>query len=610
MRPESIELVLKGDGKVVDVEPVITKEGNKWYFTYSKLPKFNKGVEIKYTIEEKPVDNYQGVVDGYTIKNTHKPEKMRIDGTKTWYDNNDQDGIRPTEIKIDLYADDVYKDTVTVKAQEGIVWKYSFEDLDVYKNVNNKPVKIKYTVDEQDITVPEGHTGYTKEIKDYAISNTHDPATKTISGTKSWDDDNNRDGIRPGSVTINLLADGEPAKYSDGKAVEPVTTNADKNWEYKFENLPLYKDGSPITYSITEDDVEGYSPTLTSNSDVIDIKNTHEIERIKISGTKTWDDEDDQDGKRPESIEFSLLVDGQPATDEKGNAIPSVTTTADKGWAWEFDNLPKNANGVAIEYEVIEKEIKEYDSDVHQVKDYEYEVTNTHIPEKVTYTVLKTWEDDTNRDGIRPASIMVHLLANGSVKETVELSDENEWKHTFDNLPKYAKGVAIEYAITEDEIPDYDPSSTTKTVDNVTSVTLINTHIPERTKVEGTKTWAEDQNYLDRRPDYVTVKLFANGVYFDTIIVRKEDDWKYSVTNLYKYSEGVEIKYTIEEEAVEGYVTEYSGYDIINTFTDGEGCTDCNPPKTIIDPTRYDHYNILVMLIVGSAAVSIKRKYA
>ena len=47
----------------------------------------------------------------------------------------------------------------------------------------------------------------------------------------------------------------------------------------------------------------------------------------------------------------------------------------------------------------------------------------------------KVWKDDGNRDGKRPASLQVKLLADGKVLKTVSLSDANQWMHTEKGLP-------------------------------------------------------------------------------------------------------------------------------------------------------------------------------
>ncbi|WP_173008453.1 collagen binding domain-containing protein, partial [Lactobacillus helveticus] len=46
----------------------------------------------------------------------------------------------------------------------------------------------------------------------------------TISGTKTWKDNNNQDGVRPSSITVNLLA--------NGRQVESKTISASDNWQY------------------------------------------------------------------------------------------------------------------------------------------------------------------------------------------------------------------------------------------------------------------------------------------------------------------------------------------------------------------------------------------
>ena len=51
----------------------------------------------------------------------------------------------------------------------------------------------------------------------------------------------------------------------------------------------------------------------------------------------------------------------------------------------------------------------------------------------------------------------------------------------------------------------------------------------------------------------------------DSVEVTAEDEWKYSFTNLPKYSAGNEIVYTVSEESVTGYETTINGYDITNT---------------------------------------------
>lgn len=83
-----------------------------------------------------------------------------------------------------------------------------------------------------------------------------EPAAESVDITvkKIWNDDNNKDGIRPDSITVNLLADGEKVRYAK--------VTADKDWTFTFENLPKYMDGKEIKYTVTEEKVEGYKCSI------------------------------------------------------------------------------------------------------------------------------------------------------------------------------------------------------------------------------------------------------------------------------------------------------------------------------------------------------------
>ncbi len=74
----------------------------------------------------------------------------------------------------------------------------------------------------------------------------------TLTGSVIWIDNDNAAGRRPQSVLVHLLADGQDTGIS-------VTVDEAMGWKYSFENLPQFKDGKEIIYSVREDEVEGYS---------------------------------------------------------------------------------------------------------------------------------------------------------------------------------------------------------------------------------------------------------------------------------------------------------------------------------------------------------------
>ncbi|MEK1431973.1 Cna B-type domain-containing protein [Limosilactobacillus fermentum] len=340
-RPDSIKVNLLANGKVVQSKTV--KASDNWKYSFTNLPEFENGKKITYTVTENAVAGYTSTVDGYNVTNNHTPATVKVSGTKTWNDNNNQDGIRPSSITVNLLANGRQVASKTVSASDN--WQYSFDNLAAYANGQ----KITYTVTEDAVE------GYTSAVNGYNVTNNHTPATVKVSGTKTWNDNNNQDGIRPSSITVNLLA--------NGRQVASKTVSASDNWQYSFDNLAAYANGQKITYTVTEDAVEGYTSAVNGYN----VTNNHTPATVKVSGTKTWNDNNNQDGIRPSSITVNLLANGRQ--------VASKTVSASDNWQYSFDNLAAYANGQKITYTVTENAVAGYTSTVDG-----YNITNTHNP--------------------------------------------------------------------------------------------------------------------------------------------------------------------------------------------------------------------------------------
>jgi len=206
---------------------------------------------------------------------------------------------------------------------------------------------------------------------------------------------------------------------------------------------------------------------------------------------------------------------------------------------------------------------------------YEFGGAADHAVTSVT--VNKVWDDAYDKDGIRPASITVNLLANGNEYASATLSAETGWTYTFDDLPDFINDVPVVYTVDEVEVPEGYTSV-------VNGYTITNTHTPattpvdppvnpepEKISVSGVKTWAGDEAAENVRPAEITVNLMVNDKVIDTAVVSEDTQWSYNFTGLAKYDDaGAEIVYTIAEAAVEGYTASYTktdnGYDILNTY--------------------------------------------
>ena len=367
-----------------------------------------------------------------------------------------------------------------------------------------------------------------------------------IAGTKTWNDNNDQEGIRPTSITVNLFANGE--KVKDQK----VTPDGNGNWNYKFEKLPEYNENGKITYTVTEDAVEGYTTELDGNNFI----NTHVPETTEISGTKTWNDAEDQDGKRPESITVKLLANGEEVNSQ------TVTAGEDGSWNYSFTNLPKFANGQEITYTVSETPVEDYTTTYD-----DNDIINSYTPGQTSATITKIWADADNQDGIRPESITVTLLADGKeTGTTATLTAANNWTETITGLPEKANRKAIEYTWAEKDLPDgYE--LTDNSTDGIVT-TLTNTHTTAVTSLSGTKTWEDADNQDGKRPESIIINLFADGKQIENKTVKADalGNWAYSFTNLPKFANGKEIVYTVTEDAVEGYTTKVDGNNFINSY--------------------------------------------
>ena len=354
-RPAAITVDLLADGVKIQSKTVTAADG--WKYSFGNLPESKGGKKIAYTVAEEPVDGYTSAVDGSNITNTHKVERTSVSVEKKWSDASNQDGVRPSSVSVQLYANGkVSGDPVTLDAANG--WKHTWSDLD--KNAAGKA--IVYTVKE--VSIPEG---YTSEIAGDAasgstITNKHTPGVTAVCGVKTWDDNDDQDGVRPKSITVDLLADGEK--------IQSKTVTAADGWRYSFEDLPQFKDGKKIIYTVSEQPVDGYKTTIDGTA----ITNTHKTEKTSVSVEKKWKDQDNKDGVRPSSVSVQLYADGKASGDP-------VTLDAANSWKHTWSGLDKNASGKAITYTVKETSVPHgYTSTISGDMASGFTVTNTHTP--------------------------------------------------------------------------------------------------------------------------------------------------------------------------------------------------------------------------------------
>ena len=542
-------------------------------------------------IISKDIINIATATDGKTTVEDDDDMPVNPDVTinvnKNWQDNDNQDGKRPEKITVELYRNNENEPVETVTIDASSEWKYVFSNLPKYDE-NKKEITYKVV----EVAVPEYDTEYEISDNGVEIYNHHEPETTEISGIKTWNDNNNQDGIRPDSITVRLFADGTEVKSK--------TVTANDNWSWSFTDLDKYNSGTEIVYTISEDADDNYTTVV----DGYNITNTHTPEKTIISGSKTWDDTDNQDGKRPESITVRLFADGTEVT--------SKEVTANDNWSWSFTGLDKYNSGTEIVYTISEDTVADYTTVVDG-----YNIINTHTPEKISISGSKTWNDNGDQDGKRPSSITVRLFADGRVVSHKEITEKDNWSWNFEDLDKYKDGTEIVYTISEDAVTDY--------ITVVNGYNVTNTHTPEKISITGSKTWNDNNNQDGIRPDSITVELLKTvngtttsmGENYKQVLTGNELD--YSWSDLPVYEAGKEITYTVKEVGEENgkiagkngkeYKVEYdsTGMNITNSYEPEK--TEVSGTKTWVD---YDNkYNsrpesITINLLANGGKVDSK----
>ena len=545
-RPEKITVELYRNNENEPVETVTIDAISDWKYVFSKLPKYDEDKnEITYRVVEETVPEYDTEYEisdnGVEIYNHHTPEKVSVEGSKTWDDADNQDGKRPESITVRLFADGTEVTSKTVTANDN--WKWSFTDLDKY----NSGTEIVYTISEDTVA------DYTTVVDGYNITNTHTPEKISISGSKTWDDADNQDGKRPESITVRLFA--------DGTEVTSKTVTANDNWSWSFTDLDKYNSGTEIVYTISEDTVADYTTVVNG----YDVTNTHTPEKISISGSKTWDDASNQDGKRPSSITVRLLADGRVVSHKK--------ITEKDNWSWNFEDLPVYEKGEKITYTIKEDSVENYETKLDG-----YNIINTHKTETTSVSGTKTWNDNNNQDGVRPDSITVELLktVNGTTTSMGENYKQvltgNKLDYSWSNLPVYEAGERITYTVKEvgeekGKIAGKNGKEYKVEYDS-TGMNITNSYEPEKTEVSGRKTWVDYDNKYNSRPESITINLLADGRVVSHKKITEKDNWSWNFEDLPVYKNGQKITYTISEDTVSGYKSKVTGYNVTNTYTE------------------------------------------
>ena len=172
-------------------------------------------------------------------------------------------------------------------------------------------------------------------------------------------------------------------------------------------------------------------------------------------------------------------------------------------------------------------------------------------------TVTKVWKNmdsDAAKANIID-SIKLQLKANGEVANEAVVTADEDWTHTFTDLPMYDENEnKITYTIDEVVANIEDQAKLDLYNKSIENGVITNTFDPSKltdtTEVSATKVWANMDSDAARANTITAIKLQvkANGEVAAEQVVTAENNWTYTFTDLPVYDEaGNRITYTIDE---------------------------------------------------------------
>lgn len=471
--------------------------------------------------------------------------------TTEWNDSDNQDGSRPEKTTVQLTANgQLTGEPVELNADNN--WTYEWKQL-LAEDEEGTNIVYRVTAD-----APEDYTAKVTGSADdgFVVTYTHEIAKTSVTASVTWDDADDKDGIRPKSVSFQLKADGE-------NVGDAITVNAGSNWTKTWEDLPEKKAGKALTYTVAVSDIptEEDQYTVTTSGDAASgfvFKASHVSTSVEIPVSVTWDDAENQDGARIEAVEAELYANGE-ATGNK------VTLNAENNWTAKFASVDVKKDGTRIKYEVKGTEADGYDVSVAGdiLDEKGLVLTYKHIPAVVNVSARVSWNDANNQDGIRPTDTLVQLYADGTaLGDKAVIESNKEWTKTWSNLPKYKAGKEIAYNVSAYAVSGYTVKVTGNALEGYKAEY---THNVQKMNVTVQNAWNDLDNVVDSRPAQLVVEIYANGkTTGKRVTLTEANNWKATVSGLDRNAAGKRIQYTGKA------VGTPAGYNIsVSTDTNG-----------------------------------------
>ena len=411
----------------------------------------------------------------------------------------------------------------------------------------------------------------------------------------------------------NVLCFKDDNRIEIIQATEKVSTNLNDTDGATTDQKVIFsfdiKESS--TYAIVEIEDEA---TITDNSEfnqneVAETGTSDEQNEVAETGTSV---EQNEVAKTETSVEQNEVAKTETSVEQ--NKVEETGTSveqnevAETGISVEQNEVEETETSVEqnkveeTENSVEQKEVKKAETlDKHKKTNKSETLTEQNNEKETKATIEQNekknilvhiiWNDVDNNDGKRPESVSIEILGNGKKVDETFVTKKDDWKFSFENLPKFQDGKEIVYTIKQKAIKGYETE--------IYGFDVTNTHTLETIMVEGVIMWDDSSNKDRIRPTSTSVELINNS---ETITVSKESNWKYSFGPLLKYKSGEEIDYKIKESQVKGYVPKHYGFNI--TYIHKAGTVNKSDSDSISSPKVGDRNDILLWIIVVILCIS------
>lgn len=597
-RPEQIKFTLTANGNTAkdengnDITYVMNVTGNNQEYTFEDLPEYDEKADIiDYDVIESVIDGdehkddlkfyestkTENVLNNIQFTNTFKlPENnsKKVTVTKKWVDNNDEAEKRPEQVVVNITGYDVDGTNTGIS---GIIinetnkvddntWEKAEINLQQY---NQNGQEIEYNVTEEKVDF------YTTSINGATITNTFggfEQKTVNIPVTKVWVDNDNVRGKRPQNIVFQVTG--------NNVTTETTLSGTGNTWTGSVD-VPKYDDyANEIEYSIDEVLTSKFY-TKSINQETRTITNIFKVpeEDVNVTVNKTWEDNETQAKRRPNSIRFVLTENGTETDTYYDMEINEETND----YTYTFSKLDRyDSNGNEIEYGVNEKEISDGDLDfythnktsntVDEDGNRTIEIKNTFTLPKDNIkpiTITKEWVDGNDVAGKRPEG-SITLQLNG---EDVVVNDNgtNIWTAQV-NKPTYNEnGETITYSVDEKDVPEFYEKTISADGMKVTNTFKAPTNTKQIT-IE--KEWNDNNNV--NRPTEVVFNVIGTAknkeAYNESFTIEKDqnlNNWTKTITVPVFDQFANLITYRVEEANVPtGYIAEVdsTGLKITNSL--------------------------------------------